>query len=309
VLNGQDSSVDYNDEIYVSDAQSTDAVLINNVALPSSGRAALGGESVSNDSNNVWLAAGAASPFVSTENPLDFLPATSSTQLIDQGTSSSAPSEDIGFDPQCITTASGLGQWWQYAPDYAYIESVGGVAGCFRRGTRPVGSAVDIGAYESGSAATGCTDDAQCDDGDVCTTDTCQASGQCSNLAVAGCCTTDADCADADDCTIDTCDTATNVCSNVVDPECGQNNSGEWSVDANGYVSVCDWGGYHWGAAGPEEPGVNGTLSSIEETAELCYSGVVAAHDGYRGWALAGVNISQEPGAGTTAENTTPIAP
>jgi hypothetical protein len=36
-------------------------MLINNVALPSNGRAALGGQTISNQSNNLWLSPGAAS--------------------------------------------------------------------------------------------------------------------------------------------------------------------------------------------------------------------------------------------------------
>ena len=40
--------------------------------------------------------------------------------------------------------------WWTTGVDYAYIASVGGVAGCFHPNARPVGSAPDIGAYEYG---------------------------------------------------------------------------------------------------------------------------------------------------------------
>ncbi|KYF65047.1 hypothetical protein [Sorangium cellulosum] len=71
------------------------------------------------------------------------------TQLVDAGTSTSAPTDDIGFDPRCLKQQSGQPvAWWQYAPDYAYIASVGGVEGCFRPVARPQGSAPDIGAYE-----------------------------------------------------------------------------------------------------------------------------------------------------------------
>lgn len=310
VLNGQDSNVQFNDEIYVSDSTSaTGASLINNVALPSGGKQALGGgQTIGNVSNNLWLTAGGASPFVSTTGALDFHAAEGATQLIDAGSASSAPSDDIGFDPKCITSATGLGHWWTYAPDYAYIESIGGVTACFRKGTRPVGSAVDIGAYESGATvAADCSAAGDCDDSDVCTTDTCGASGVCINNATEGCCTADTDCVDSDECTVDTCDTAANQCVNTVDPECGQSVSGDWAIDEDtGYVTVCNWGGFAWTASGPEETGVNDTLSSIEETGDLCYMGTVAAYDNYGGFAMVGVNIAQESGEDTVAENVAP---
>ncbi|MFQ5414740.1 MAG: hypothetical protein ACE5E6_09810, partial [Phycisphaerae bacterium] len=64
-------------------------------------------------------------------------------------------------------------------------------------------------------AADECTVDTaatDCDDTDVCTTDTCEAaaSGQlvCQNAAIDGCCTADADCA-----TGEVCDATTNTCT------------------------------------------------------------------------------------------------
>jgi hypothetical protein len=102
---------------------------------------------------------------------------------------------------------------------------------------------------------TGCDSDAECDDGNACTTDTCNADGSCSNGgvscddgnactldscdAVSGCysetitcndgnnCTTDScdpavgcstapvSCDDGNDCTIDTCNAADGSCTNV----------------------------------------------------------------------------------------------
>ncbi|RMD82662.1 MAG: hypothetical protein D6815_08660 [Candidatus Dadabacteria bacterium] len=49
-----------------------------------------------------------------------------------------------------------------------------------------------------------CTTNAECDDGDVCTTDTCVA-GACNYAPVPGCCTTNAECDDGNVCTIDSC--------------------------------------------------------------------------------------------------------
>ncbi len=62
-----------------------------------------------------------------------------------------------------------------------------------------------------------CTVDGDCDDADVCTTDTCNA-GTCEFAPIGGCCSLDSECVDSDPCTVDTCDT--NTCSNVLDPLC-----------------------------------------------------------------------------------------
>lgn len=303
IQNGQDSNVMFNDEIYVSDAQSASgAAASNNVIWP--GKAAFGGQALM-QTNNVIINDG--SSFVSATGGLDFHLAASASQLIDQGSTTNAPSDDNGFDFKCIKQQSGLDRWWQYVIDYDYVESVGGVAGCFRPGARPAGGGVDVGAFESGAEVVGCSEATECDDGNACTQDSCSPGAQCTNLPIEGCCTTDADCADSDQCTMDVCDVEASLCSNQVDPECGENASGEWNFDAEtGYVSVCNWGGFRWSAAGPEEPGVNDTISSIEQADDLCYTGVVAAHDGYNGYAMLGINISQESGESTEALNTTP---
>jgi MYXO-CTERM domain-containing protein len=79
----------------------------------------------------------------------------SGSPLINAGTSTSAPGTDIGFDPKCITktkaTDIAVPSWSAYSIDYAYIKSLGGVAGCWKPGKRPSGSGIDIGAYESGA--------------------------------------------------------------------------------------------------------------------------------------------------------------
>lgn len=51
----------------------------------------------------------------------------------------------------------------------------------------------------------GCTTTAMCDDKDSCTTDTCNADGNCSHVPIFACCHTAVDCEDKDDCTTDTC--------------------------------------------------------------------------------------------------------
>lgn len=88
------------------------------------------------------------------ENP-DYRLKEGSTDVIDKGTTTEAPSTDIGFDPKCIKKGNpGLQSWWIYEIDYAYIEQKGGVAKCFNPGQRD--SKPDIGAYEyNASTATG----------------------------------------------------------------------------------------------------------------------------------------------------------
>jgi len=76
---------------------------------------------------------------------VDFRPVAGSTTVIDQGNSGDAGSNDVGFDPRCIRQQSGQAvARWQYAVDYTYVASVGGVAGCFRPGPRIQGAAPDL---------------------------------------------------------------------------------------------------------------------------------------------------------------------
>lgn len=51
----------------------------------------------------------------------------------------------------------------------------------------------------------GCTTILQCDDGDICTTDSCQTSGACAHKALPGCCHNDFGCDDGKACTSDKC--------------------------------------------------------------------------------------------------------
>ncbi len=59
-----------------------------------------------------------------------------------------------------------------------------------------------------------------CDDGLVCTDDTCDPVAGCVFTPVPDCCETSDDCADADPCTVDTCDTGLHTCSHVPDETC-----------------------------------------------------------------------------------------
>ncbi|MBI1825225.1 MAG: calcium-binding protein [Planctomycetes bacterium] len=111
-----------------------------------------------------------------------------------------------------------------------------------------------------------CQTNADCDDSNGCTTDTCSAgscsntaacdathcvnkgclecltdaecddsdvcttdactAGACSNTAITACCTADADCDDTDACTTDTCDANTHTCSNAAVPSCCNDDAG-----------------------------------------------------------------------------------
>lgn len=310
VQNGQDANTQFNPEVYISEQQSGQGTsLRNNAGI--AGRGQYDGNGFQfldgdRDQANVWATAG-NSPFTSITGALDFRLNANATQLINQGTAQFAPGTDIGFDPRCIRQQGGQAlAFWQYALDYDYIASVGGVAGCFGgRVARPAGGGVDIGAYERNGTLVGCGAGSECGDGNVCTQDLCDAGRSCVNPPIEGCCTSDAECNDSDSCTADRCDVAAARCVSTVDVDCGQNLSGDFAVNSYGYASVCNWGGYSWTYAGPTEAGVNATVSSIEASADLCYSGVVAAHAGYDGIAMVGFNINQSDAASSPAENIT----
>ncbi len=62
-----------------------------------------------------------------------------------------------------------------------------------------------------------CTTDAQCDDGNSCTTDSCRADGCCDNIPD---CTVNSDCDDGDLCTVNVCDALTGCCVTTSIPDC-----------------------------------------------------------------------------------------
>jgi MYXO-CTERM domain-containing protein len=138
-------------EIYFSSGPQG-AVMINNL-LAASGwnntmNAVVNGPA---GSNNVTVNMNGPTPFFTDPAAIDFRLMVTATNVADRGTTTSAPATDIGFDPKCITAQSGQPvSWWNYAIDYTYIQSVGGVAGCFHPSVRPQGAAPDVGAYEFG---------------------------------------------------------------------------------------------------------------------------------------------------------------
>jgi hypothetical protein len=65
-----------------------------------------------------------------------------------------------------------------------------------------------------GPAPESCADDMGCNDGNACTTDSCDtATNMCVHTPIAGCCSVDADCDDFNACTTDSCDAGTALCS------------------------------------------------------------------------------------------------
>ena len=144
------------DEIFFSSSVTTQgAVLINNIAVATGkggdpqaifgGSGATLSNNVTNNTDTVdfWVDAAGTNP--------DFHLRSSATNIIGKGSTTEAPTEDIGFDPKCITkrapTGTGVQSWWLYSIDYDYIRSIGGVAQCFHPKARS--GAIDIGAYAS----------------------------------------------------------------------------------------------------------------------------------------------------------------
>jgi len=66
-----------------------------------------------------------------------------------------------------------------------------------------------------------CIDDDDCDDGNACTMDTCPVAGEaCNFTTMVDCCNSNLDCADGDLCTVDLCSGPGGSCSNPVIPGC-----------------------------------------------------------------------------------------
>src|SRR5580658_4315711 len=145
-------------EIYfTSGSQTQGLTMVNNVGMPSgstqdpaAGWILNGGGTLNIPSNNVVSMSTSLFAGANGTNP-DFHPASGSA-LVGKGTSTDAPSVDIGFNPQCITkvkpTDIAVPPWTQYSVNYTYIKSIGGVAACWTPGLRPTAAGYDIGAYE-----------------------------------------------------------------------------------------------------------------------------------------------------------------
>lgn len=87
-------------------------------------------------------------------------------------------------------------------------------------------------------AAVPCSTADACDDGDACTTDTCER-GICIGRSIPGCCRADAECDDADPCTTDACTAGT--CVNQDDPGCVRCEYGLLSTCDDGDPTTREW--------------------------------------------------------------------
>lgn len=135
----------YKNNIFISTGTGPGAKAINpgNVTLP-------------NASNNIIQDGGSAALFTAPEGTnADFTLSSAATNAIGKG-ASGAPSDDIGFDPKCLTkkkpTLTGIytaPDWSQYSIDYDYIKSIGGVKYCFNPRSRT--GTPDLGAYANGA--------------------------------------------------------------------------------------------------------------------------------------------------------------
>jgi MYXO-CTERM domain-containing protein len=141
------------DNSTVTNTQFVNNVLVNTGTGP--GAEAVLNQPTTGWSNNV-IKTGTATYFAGAET--DYTLAAGATDLIGKGTTTGAPTTDIGFDPKCIVKADPMpigtmakGSWWQHSIDYAYIKSIGGVASCFNPKMRAAGSAPDVGAYANGA--------------------------------------------------------------------------------------------------------------------------------------------------------------
>ena len=89
---------------------------------------------------------------------------------------------------------------------------------------------------------TGCgPTEVNCDDGDVCTEDTCDPVGGCQHTPIQGCCNYDYECDDQDACTTDICEA--NVCVNIpIDCDDGNDCTQDSCDSATGCVNDCQEG-------------------------------------------------------------------
>jgi MYXO-CTERM domain-containing protein len=157
----QDTGPTNPSEIYFTnnDSSTTTGVSFMNNVLVATGTGP-GAMAVYNQPTSGWsnnqVATGTVSYFSSPDATADFTLAASSTLVGKGAAGTGVPTNDIGFDPKCITKqpptmvgSMAKGDWWQYSVDVAYIQKIGGVAKCFNPKNRS--GTPDIGAYVNGA--------------------------------------------------------------------------------------------------------------------------------------------------------------
>jgi len=143
-------------EIYWTDQQSRDTTtFVNSIAAASGSPTdpeAFRFPPAAGLSNNLTINSGPTPFFTDPDgiNPDFRPPLAAASQVENLGTLAGASDVDIGFDPKCIVKQNPSvpfqKAWWEYAIDYDYIRSIGGVAKCFH--PKPRSGGPDLGAYE-----------------------------------------------------------------------------------------------------------------------------------------------------------------
>ena len=113
-----------------------------------------------------------------------------------------------------------------------------------------------------------CNVDADCNDNDDCTLDTCPvAGGSCRHVVQASCaCAFDTDCNDNDPCTIDTCDTNSSQCTYASDPNCSVDAGSNGTGDSGNPQSGSNDAGSPNGSVDSSFPSDNDGGSGVNET-------------------------------------------
>jgi MYXO-CTERM domain-containing protein len=150
-------------EIYFTDTSACwQGISFMNNAAVATGVSPRGSTAVINQPTSGWtsnnVSTGSASFFTSPDGTNPDFTLSSSSALKGAG-SSGGPSNDIGFNPKCVTKRAptllgsySRASWWNYSVDVDYIKSIGGVAKCFTPKSRS--GAADIGAYANGAVTT-----------------------------------------------------------------------------------------------------------------------------------------------------------
>jgi parallel beta-helix repeat protein len=138
-------------EIFFSDQTSVqDIFMVNNLAVTTAGSVlgATSGASPPPTGTNTYKTNTQGSTIFQDPDNADFrIKDSAANGIVDSGQTNGAAPDDIGFDPGCIKKEQGQFNFWKHAPNYEYIESVGGVEGCFKDAKQRSGTP-DMGAYE-----------------------------------------------------------------------------------------------------------------------------------------------------------------